>query len=169
MLDLNFNLEYENEEFNHIDYNYSVDGSFTVNCSLEWLFSIDNQNEINASRDYVDYELSFEDGKSFDSQYLDSNDYSLPLSKFIYKDDLVDSVTELVYEGDIINFLNLSKNDEYKINCDCVLYFDFEYLDFYESSDKYGIRDSEFYSDRIDVEFKPKKSKVVNYSLEKGK
>lgn len=167
MLDLNFNLEHENEEFNHTDYIYSVDGSFTVNCSLEWLFSIDDQNEINDSKDYIDYELSFEDGKSFDSQYLDSNDYSLPLSKFIYKDDLVDSITELVYESGIAS--NLDKNIEYKINCDCVLYFDFEDLDFYESSDKYGVHDSEFYSDQIDVEFKPKKSKIVNYSLEKVK
>lgn len=165
MLDLNFNLVHENEGFNYTDYSYSVDGSFTVNCSLEWLFSIDNQNEINDSRDYMDYELSFEDGKSFDSQYLDSNDYSLPLSKFIYKDDLVDSITELVYESDIIN--NLDKNNEYKINCDCVLYFDFVDLDFYESHDKYGVHDSEFYSDQIDVEFIPKKSKVINYSLEK--
>lgn len=156
MLDLNYTLIDKTPNSNY----FYVDGLFSVEYSVEWTFSINDNLDIEDSSKYSDYKLSFKDKKDFNTQYVED----IPLKYFLYEDDLIDAAVELTYESDIIN--NIEKNIDYNIKCTCLCYFDFENLEFIDNKDYY---EGEYISDNISTTFNFEKSKILNYSLEKVK
>ena len=155
MLDLNYTLI---DKTPNVKY-YSVDGVFSIEYSIEWSFSVSDDLDIESSSKYSDYKLSFKDGKDFSYQYVED----IPLDYFLYEDDLIDAATDLVYESDIIN--SIEKNINHTIKCTCLCYFDFDNLDFVDNKYNY---DGEYISDNVSTTFNFKKSKILNYSLEKA-